>query len=328
MNDHVFLSVCLGLAALSGGACSLDAQGVRAEGAFNRTLGVSGPAELDVQTGSGDIQIRTGAPGVVQVRGRVWCMNIWTGLNANECVRRVEADPPIEQAGNVIRLGGVKRLRVWGGVTIGFDVTVPPDARVRTRSGSGDQIVDNVQGPVEARAGSGDIRIEHTNGNVQVSTGSGHIGLEGNGGPVLARAASGSIAAGTVKGDIEIHTSSGRVSVTQTAHGRTEVTSSSGNITVSNAHGPLRLRAASGTVAVDGEPAGTWNVNTASGNVTVRVPANAPFELDAHSNSGRIDSEHPITMMGSLSRRQLRGQVRGGGPRLEISTSSGAINIR
>src|ERR1700704_5917477 len=167
MNDRVLLSVCLGLAALSGAACSLDAQGVRAEGAFNRTLGVSGPAELDVQTGSGDIQIRTGAPGVVHVRGRVWCMNVWTGLNANECVRRVEADPPIEQSGNVIRLGAAHRHWFWGGVTIGFDVTVPPDARVRTRSGSGDQIVDNVQGPVEARAGSGDIRIDHTNGNVQ-----------------------------------------------------------------------------------------------------------------------------------------------------------------
>ena len=99
-------------------------------------------------------------------------------------------------------------------------------------------------------------------------------------------------------------------------------------ITVSNAHGPLRLHAASGTVAVDGDPADSWNVNTASGNVTVRVPANAPFNLDAHSNSGRIDSDHPITMMGSLSRRQLSGQVRGGGPRLEISTSSGAIRIR
>jgi DUF4097 and DUF4098 domain-containing protein YvlB len=81
-------------------------------------------------------------------------------------------------------------------------------------------------------------------------------------------------------------------------------------------------------VAVDGEPTGTWDVTAASGNVTVRVPANAAFDLDARSSSGRIDSEHPITLVGDLSRRQLRGQVRGGGPRVDVSTSSGTIRIR
>jgi len=116
--------------------------------------------------------------------------------------------------------------------------------------------------------------------------------------------------------------------VTQTAGRRTEVTTGSGDITVSDAHGSLRLRAASGNVAVDGEPAGSWNVTAASGNVTVRLPANAAFDLDAHSSSGRIDSEHPITLSGSVSRRQLRGQVRGGGPGIDVSTTSGAIRIR
>jgi hypothetical protein len=69
-------------------------------------------------------------------------------------------------------------------------------------------------------------------------------------------------------------------------------------------------------------------VGAASGNVTIRVPANAAFDLEAHSGSGRIDSEHPITLVGSVSRRELRGQVRGGGPRIDVSTASGAIRIR
>jgi DUF4097 and DUF4098 domain-containing protein YvlB len=161
-----------------------------------------------------------------------------------------------------------------------------------------------------------------------VSTGSGRIELDGSGGSVLARSGSGSIRAMAVLGDLEVHTGSGRVSVTQTARGRTAVTTGSGDITVSGAHGSLRWRAASGDVAVDGEPAGSWHVAASSGNVTVRVPANAAFDLDAYSSSGRIDSEHPITLMGSVSRRQLHGQVRGGGPRIDISTASGAIRIR
>jgi DUF4097 and DUF4098 domain-containing protein YvlB len=249
-------------------------------------------------------------------------------MSADERVRRVEADPPVAQSGNVIRLGVPRGLWTWDGVSIDFDVVVPPDARVRTRSGSGDQIVDSVRGPVDAGAGSGDIRIGRTGGNVRASTGSGHIELEGSGGSVLARTGSGSIRAMAVTGDLEVRTGSGRVSVSQTAQGRTEVTTGSGNITVSDAHGPVQLRAASGNVAVDGEPAGSWIVGTSSGNISVHVPANATFDLDARSRSGKIESEHPITLIGHVSRRQLRGQVRGGGPHIDVSTASGAIRIR
>jgi DUF4097 and DUF4098 domain-containing protein YvlB len=320
------------LAVFSGSACALDARGAGAEGTFSRTLPVNGPVDLDVQTGSGDIQIRTGAPGTVEVRGRVRCWNIWSGISAEERVRRVEADPPVAQSGNVIRLGTPRGVWAWDDVSIGFDVIVPPDARVRTRSGSGNQIVGSVRGPVESSAGSGDIRIGPTVGNVRVSTGSGRIELDGSGGSLLARAGSGSICAIEVSGDIEVHTGSGRVFVAQTAPVRTAVTTAvttgSGDITVSDAHGSLRLHAASGDVTVDGEPAGSWNVTAASGNVTIRVPANAAFDLDAQSASGRIDSEHAIMLVGSVSRRQLHGQVRGGGPRIALSTASGAIRIR
>jgi DUF4097 and DUF4098 domain-containing protein YvlB len=131
-----------------------------------------------------------------------------------------------------------------------------------------------------------------------------------------------------VTGDLEVHTGSGRVVVTNGARGRTVVTTGSGDITVADAKGSLQLRAASGDDAVNGQPAGSWNVTTASGSVTLSLPADARFDLDAHSNSGVLDSHHPITVLGSMSRRQLHGQVRGGGPRIELSTASGAIRIR
>ena len=81
-------------------------------------------------------------------------------------------------------------------------------------------------------------------------------------------------------------------------------------------------------MAVNGEPAGAWIVRAASGNVTVDVGVNAAFDLDAHTGSGRIDSTHPVAMTGRVSRRELIGRVRGGGPRLEVTTASGAIRIR
>lgn len=328
MNPNVFRTVCVGLAGLSAGACAVDARGLKAEGAFTRSLPVSGPVDLDVRTGSGTIQVRTGSSETVEVRGRIRCWNIWSGSSAEDCVRRIEADPPVTQSGNLIRLAG--RPSAWDSenASIAYEVVVPPDTRVLARSGSGDQFVGRVGRAVDAASGSGDIRVEPVGGDVRASTGSGRIELEGSGGSVVARSGSGSIKATAVKGDLDVHTGSGRVWVTKGAQGRTVVTTGSGNITVADATGTLRLRAASGDVAVDGEPSGSWNVSTASGSVTLSLPRDARFDLDAHSNSGRLDSDHPITVLGSLSRHQLRGQVRGGGPRIDLSTASGAIRIR
>ncbi|HLK33843.1 MAG TPA: hypothetical protein VKT29_12185, partial [Terriglobales bacterium] len=42
-----------------------------ARGSFERTLTVSGPVNLDVSTGSGDISVHKGPVGSVQVSGRI-----------------------------------------------------------------------------------------------------------------------------------------------------------------------------------------------------------------------------------------------------------------
>ena len=105
----------------------IDAQGQRAEGSFARTLTVSGPVDLDVQTGSGDIEVRIGQTGTVQVEARIraWARD---GADAAARVREVESDPPVEQSGDTVRLG-VRRNDKWnwdlGGVSISYRVTVP-----------------------------------------------------------------------------------------------------------------------------------------------------------------------------------------------------------
>ena len=56
-----------------------------AEGSFERTLQVTGPVDLDVSTGSGSIQIRTGGANQVQVTGHIKTRD-WLGGNGEEKV--------------------------------------------------------------------------------------------------------------------------------------------------------------------------------------------------------------------------------------------------
>jgi hypothetical protein len=89
----------------------------------------------------------------------------------------------------------------------------------------------------------------------------------------------------------------------------------------------LNADTGSGGIRAEGVMEGGWDLNSSSGTVVVRLPSDAQFELDAYSSSGSIESDHQITVHG-LTKRQLKGQVRGGGPLLKIRTSSGSIRIK
>jgi DUF4097 and DUF4098 domain-containing protein YvlB len=297
--------------ALAATSClAIDAQSQRAEGSFSRTLTVSGPVDLDVQTGSGDIEVRIGEAGTVQVQARIraWALN---GSDAMERVREVEADPPVEQSGNTIRLGLRRDGRWdWNQVSISYLVTVPSDTRLRTRTGSGDQLLPGVQGDVDASSGSGELRIGNVGGSVRATAGSGDITVAGS------------------VGGVEARTGSGDVVVSGAGAGRTGIGTGSGDVRVTGVRGPLSLHTASGSIEVEGTPTAPWNVAASSGDITVVMNGSPAFDLVASSSSGRIESDAPVTVSGRLSRRALRGQVRGGGPPVAISTSSGSIQIR
>ncbi|MGA8142256.1 MAG: DUF4097 family beta strand repeat-containing protein, partial [Candidatus Acidiferrales bacterium] len=89
----------------------------------------------------------------------------------------------------------------------------------------------------------------------------------------------------------------------------------------------VHVTTGSGEINAKGTPAGDWKLRTGSGGVTVEFPAEAAFDLYAQSSSGNIETKHEIAVLGSMSPRELHGKVRGGGVRVELSTSSGTIHI-
>jgi hypothetical protein len=331
MTARACLLACLVSVALAGAGCEIGIAAGGAEATFDRDLTVSGPVDLDVRSGSGDIQVRTGPVGTVHVHGRAraW-MGRWinfSGETGDEAIRRIEQNPPIEQSGNRILVGPRDGTNRYNGISISYVITVPADTRLTARSGSGDLEVGDVAGPVDAGTGSGDIRVGRTSGAASVRTGSGSIEVNGAQ-SIVARTGSGNVLASAIAGDIEASSGSGDISVSQATAGRTEVSTGSGDVTVTGAHGPVRVHASSGDILLEGMPSAPWEVSASSGDVRMRLPGDAAFDLDLRSGSGSIDTSVPVTTSGTQSRRELRGQVRGGGPRVHVSTSSGSISLR
>jgi DUF4097 and DUF4098 domain-containing protein YvlB len=260
-----------------------------AEGHFARTLQVSGAVELEVQTGSGSIEVRTGDSSTVRITGTIRTTSGWfDGTGAENKVHYLEANPPIEQHGNAIKIGRIEDEDLQRNISISYEIVVPVETRLRSNSGSGEQNVSGLRGPVEASSGSGNLRLSNIGDMVRASTGSGHITVEGVKGTVRASTGSGEILATGVAGGLHASTGSGSVTLRQTAPGDVEVSTGSGTLQLAGVHGTVRAQTASGNILVEGEGQGSWRLSTASGSVTVRLPGQQGFTLHAHTVSGSV----------------------------------------
>src|SRR5579864_7301843 len=279
------------------------------QGTFERTLTVSGPVDLEVLTRSGDVTVRAGSSGSVFIRGKIYIGSHWLSGNRDADVHEIEQHPPIRQEGNSIHIDYVNMHNI----SVDYEITVPAETSVRTRSGSGDQIVEGTHGNVETQTGSGDVKVSNLTGEIRLQTGSGNI---------RARQISGSVRGGTGSGDVEIE---------EASTGDIDMHTGSGNIKARGVQGSFHGETGSGDVTAEGTQNGTWDIRTGSGSVRVHLPTNAAFDADISTSSGSIDVGAPIemTVQGRVdsSHREIRGKVHGGGPMLRVHTGSGDIHI-
>ena len=314
MNLTLSFKLFVTCGVLLGGFWAGEALG--ASGSFQQSLSIDEPFVLDVSTGSGTIKIRAGDSRQVEITGHITVgRRSFLGIfkrsseEMEEIVRQIESEPPISLADGRLRIGHIKDKSYGRNVSISYKIVVPVDTEVKSHSGSGSQSISGVAGPVEVGTGSGKITLTDIGGAVKASTGSGGIRADG------------------IAGAFEAHTGSGNVRLTQVAPGDVVVTTGSGSSELHGVVGALRVRAGSGRIVVDGQQTGPWTFDTGSGSVRIKLPPDAAFDLDAETGSGGITIDHPVTVQGKISRKHLRGEVRGGGDLLRIDTGSGGIRI-
>jgi len=303
----------------------------RAEtGSFERSFAIDGPLQLDIETDSGSIEIRSGPSGHAEVVGHAEPARSFLNRSANkaeELVRRFAANPPVEFARGRLSVGKNLDKDFNRYLVISYEVVIPATTEVASRTDSGSQSISGVSGPVDASADSGDVTLADIDGTVDASADSGDLKLTNIGDSAEASTDSGSIVADGIAGAFEAHTDSGDVRLLQNAPGDVVVSTDSGSSNLRGVVGALRVDSDSGDVVVEGQQQGDWRVETDSGSVRVSLPADAAFQLDARSNSSGINIDHPVTLQGKISENRLTGEVRGGGSLLQIRTDSGDIRI-
>jgi DUF4097 and DUF4098 domain-containing protein YvlB len=254
------------------------------EATFERNLSVNGRVELSAATGSGNIHITQGSGNQVHIYGKV--KSNWGA--SDDKVREIASNPPIEQTGNIIRIGA--RHENLSHISIDYEISVPADAYLDAASGSGNVVDEGVGENAKLSTGSGNIRATGLHGGFSVGTGSGDIFAD------------------------------------QTGQGDVKAETGSGNIELKNLHGGLHADTGSGNITVTGTPTSSWRLHTGSGNVDFWADE-TPLTLDADTGSGTIHTDHEMLTQGSNDRHHVTGKSNGGGPTVRVETGSGNIHV-
>ena len=255
-----------------------------AEATFERNLQVKGAVELTVENGSGFVHLTQGAGGQIHISARVH--SNWGGNE--EQVKQIAANPPIEQTGSIVKIGG--HHENMHNISIDYEIQAPADVYLNAATGSGDVTDDGVGKNAKLSTGSGSIHATGLHGGFSVGTGSGGIYAEQTG-----------------SGDIKAETGSG-------------------SIELRNVQGGLHAETGSGSIKVGGTPSAPWKLETGSGGVEIWT-GSAALTLDAETGSGSINTDREMTTQGTVDHHHVSGKIGGGGPLVKIETGSGSIRV-
>ena len=239
-------------------------------GSFDRTLAVSGSVDLEVATNSGGIRVRQGSGNSVHVHAIISASD-WDFSAAEQRAREIEANPPIQQTGNSIR---IERLSDFADhLSISYEIETPAQTTLRARTGSGGETIEGIQGSATARTGSGGIRVSDVGGEVHADTGSGSIELNNVKGRVVANTGSGGIHGNNLMAEVTAHTGSGGVQLQLPSGGGFD----------------LHARTGSGGVTV-GAPITMDNFSANRHDVRGRIRGGGPL-IDVSTGSGGVHVE-------------------------------------
>ncbi|MBN9735134.1 MULTISPECIES: DUF4097 family beta strand repeat-containing protein [unclassified Pseudonocardia] len=287
----------------------------------------TGPAELEITIGGGDVRIdlvedaaevrvevsadRSGAPwsgglgglldwiGTSMSGGGAPPAAGWSGRGFEPIVGAPwerTGDPSAEavDAVTVEWSGPGGRLVVRGpdepglsSVPLSVTVSAPAGSRAAVRTGAAGVRVTGRASWAAVRTGSGTARVAEVTGDADITTGSGGIDLGSCGGRAELRTGGGGVEAGSLAGPSRVRTGSGDVRL--------------GQVT-----GDLEIRSGSGDLVLADAVCGDVRVSTGSGNVRVGVHSGVAAELDLSTGSGRARSELDVRHDGPPSPAAVR----------------------
>lgn len=291
-----------------------------------------------------------------------WITGEWPGRQPRkfsgeivlEVPREMEAVKIETQCGNI----DVKNIagNVDGESGGGTFVVDTIGGTVSAETGGGDVRVGHVDGNVKIATGGGNIDLGEIGGTVTLETGGGNVHLESARGAVKAETGAGNITAQKCSSSLYAETGGGNIEIGDVG-GDVEMSSGGGRLKLASSRGTVHADTGSGRMDL-GRVSGGVKAETGAGGIAVAFAADSHFtdsELESpvgdvvvylspqlaaviratiESASGHtIITDFPeihVTTEGEWGDKTVsaEGRLNGGGPMLNVKTSTGNIEFR
>ncbi|MCP2619802.1 DUF4097 domain-containing protein [Candidatus Aminicenantes bacterium AC-334-K16] len=279
---------------------------------FQKSVSLSRTGKVEISNVSGDIEVSVWEKNEVKIDA-VKVSRASSLEKAKENAARVKIE--VEKEGNILSIATRYPKKTFKSlnVSVNYKLTIPDKASLRVKSVSGDVNCGQIGGFLKISAVSGDVVVEQAGDGLELSSVSGNVEVSRIEGEAELKTVSGDISIAYLRGSVDAESVSGSIDLKDVSQARR-----------------VKLSSLSGDVRYQGDlnPDGIYTLKTHSGDLEIRLPAETKFDVVAKTFSGKIDSEFEITLVGKLSRRELRGKVNGGGAELELKTFSGGIKLR
>ena len=299
-------------------------------------VGADADGTLFIDLPRGNVEIRSHAQNEVKIEATA------RGLQA------LSFDFTLASHGDDVELSGdlsFWRVRLLSDLDVVVHAWVPETYSVDLRTARGSVDIAAIRGDVDVKADrssvslqdiEGATSIESSRGNVTVRSVTGDVDINSSraalqivkvAGEVNAATSRGAIAVRDVSGDVRARTSRADIEITD-AGSAIDARSSRGSIDVRDARGTLRARTSRAPIfaSFSGEPSG--DLRTSRSEIEIAIPKEAGVDLEAETSRGLVYVSDDFEMEGSRRSASLYTKLNGGGERLRVQNSRGAIRIR
>ncbi|NVJ60950.1 MAG: hypothetical protein HWE27_11200 [Gammaproteobacteria bacterium] len=260
MNSKKVIA-CLGLTSILMVSNQLSASGFDIEEVRDLTLDASGASKLRIDAGAGFLKVK-GVEGLSEVRVTAELMvdednyNLTLNKSGNKIVLVADANPENESS--------------WWSDSpfINLTVELPKEMALDIDDGSGEIVIEQVNGDIDLEDGSGAISIIDIVGNLNVKDGSGSFSLKNQKGSLVLDDGSGSINIANVDGNVDIEDGSGSTTVDQIT-GKLNVEDGSGSLSISHVDGHVTIDDGSGGISLSHLANGVTILNEGSGGLSM-----------------------------------------------------------
>lgn len=187
---------------------------------------------------------------------------------------------------------------------------------------------DHVGGALTIDNSFGPVNVSNIGNGVTIHSGNGGVSLSRVRGEANVKTSFAAVEASDIEGALLVENSNGAVTANN-AHGA-QVSTSFASVVLNRISGPLRIVNQNGAVDAGSIVEGSCQpivIHTSFSTLRVRLGGEASYDVAARTSFGRIRTDFPLRVAGSISNDNVNGVIGNGHCEMSLTDNNGAIEI-